>query len=148
MYEQKSNDDLQRFFDRYCKGTMNGWEQDTPPVRLSLLGCGSVPNIVERPEVEFPLHRQKLVPLYLDGQSKTLQASKPDSEHSVSYEGHSLDGTAVSYTIFLQLAFAKVHRISFSNSPSTQRLQVTPKFVCGCHAARKMTWMLSFKFER
>ena len=96
-YEQKSNDDLQRFYDRYCKGVMNGWEEDTPPVRISLLGCGSVPNIVERSEAEFPLRRQELVPLYLDGQSQELRDSQPQNESSVSYEGHSLDGSSVSY---------------------------------------------------
>jgi hypothetical protein len=96
IYEQKSSDDLQRFFDRYCKGIMNGWEEDTPSVRLTLLGCGSVPNIVERPEAEFPLRRQQLVPLYLDGRNQTLRDSKPESEHSVSYEGHSLDASSVS----------------------------------------------------
>jgi predicted acyl esterase len=32
MYERSSADDLQRFFDRYRKGIMNGWGQDTPPL--------------------------------------------------------------------------------------------------------------------
>lgn len=46
LYQLSSNNDLQRFYDRYCKGTMNGWEQDTPPVRLSLIGFdGSLPTI-------------------------------------------------------------------------------------------------------
>lgn len=99
MYEQKSNDDLQRFFDRYCKGFMNGWEADTPRVRLSLLGCGSVPNIVERPEAGFPLQRQQLVPLYLDGSSRKLQDSPAKNESRISHDGHSLDATSVSSSI-------------------------------------------------
>lgn len=100
MYEQTSNDDLQRFFDRYCKGMMNGWEQDTPPLRLSLIGLGSIPNIVERSETEFPLRRQQLKQFYLDGASKTLHASPRDSELSVYHDGHSLDASSVSYTFY------------------------------------------------
>ncbi|KAJ5145225.1 hypothetical protein N7448_002617 [Penicillium atrosanguineum] len=37
MCERSSNDDLQRFFDRYSKGIMNGWEHDTPPLQDPLL---------------------------------------------------------------------------------------------------------------
>ena len=96
MYEQASVNDLQRFFDRYCKGMLNGWEQDTPPLRLSLHGCGSVPNIVERPETEFPLHRQQLRTYYLDGASKTLHASPRDKEFDVSHDGHGLEDSSVS----------------------------------------------------
>lgn len=88
MYEPKSNNDLQRFFDRYCKGIMNGWESDTPPVRLSIYGVGSVPNVVERPETEFPLARQRLEAFYLDAATKTLHSSRRDSESSISHESH------------------------------------------------------------
>lgn len=90
MYERNSNDDLQRFFDRYCKGIMNGWEHDTPSLRLSLHGCGSIPNIVERPENEFPLRRQQLETYYLDASTKSLYASTQDRESSVYHDGHGL----------------------------------------------------------
>ena len=100
MYEQASNDDLQRFFDRYCKRIMNGWENDTPPVRLSLIGYdGSLPNIVQRPETEFPLRRQQLKKFYLDGATKTLCASSGHSEHSVFHDRHSLNASSVSYIL-------------------------------------------------
>lgn len=72
MYEQKPNDDLQRFVDRYCKDIMNGWEHDTPPARLSLHGRGSLPNIVERTGSEFPLRRRQLKPYYLEAATKTI----------------------------------------------------------------------------
>lgn len=94
MYERNSNDDLQRFFDRYCKGIMNGWEQDTPPLRLSLHGCGSVPNIVERPEAEFPLRRQQLETYYLDAAAKTIDASPPERKSSIFHDGHGLEASS------------------------------------------------------
>ena len=97
MYEAKSNDDLQRFFDRYCKGIMNGWEEDTPPLRLSLHGCGSAPNIVERPEIEFPMRRQQLKTYYLNGATKTLHTMPQSHEHVVYHEGHGLVGSSVSH---------------------------------------------------
>ena len=96
MYEQASTDDLQRFFDRYCKEIMNGWEQDTPPLRLSLVGCGTVPNIVQRPETDFPLGRQQLKTFYLDGATHAMQDCSPESETSVSHEGHNLQASSVS----------------------------------------------------
>lgn len=99
MYEQKSNDDLQRFFDRYCKGIMNGWETDTPPLRLSLHGCGTLPNIVERPETEFPLRRQQLTPFYLDAATKTIGTVPQERESSVSYEAHGFVESSVSMTL-------------------------------------------------
>lgn len=98
LYEQRSINDLQRFYDRYCKGIMNGWEQDTPPLRLSLIGYnGSLPDIVERPEMDFPLRRQQLRTIYLDGATKTLHATPPARESTVSHESHSLDALSVSY---------------------------------------------------
>lgn len=97
MYEAKSTDDLQRFFDRYCKGVMNGWEHDTPPVRLSLHGCGSLPSIVERPETEFPLRRQQLRQYHLEAATKKIHAAPLESESSVSHEGHGFKPSSVSY---------------------------------------------------
>jgi len=154
MYEHASNDDLQRFLDRYCKGVMNGWEHDTPPLRLSLIGCdGSLPNIVPRPETEFPLRRQQLKKFYLDGANKTLHASARESEISVFHEGHSLDASSVSYIFPTNYAFitynsANSSRISLLNSPNTRRLRVTLRFAYGCLARKKMTWMLLSRSER
>lgn len=91
MYEPKSNNDLQRFFDRYCKDIMNGWESDTPPLRLSLYGVGSIPNVIERPETEFPLARQRLETFYLDAATRAIHPSPLDSESTISHESHGLD---------------------------------------------------------
>ena len=96
MYDLKSMDDLQRFFDRYCKGIMNGWEHDTPPLRLTLHGLGSVPNIVERAETEFPLRRQVLKTYYLDGGKKELHSSLPNNSSIVSHASHDLTASSVS----------------------------------------------------
>ena len=50
-------DDLQRFYDRYCKNIDNGWERDTPPVRLTMISFTGK-DVIERPEfevnIEFP----------------------------------------------------------------------------------------------
>jgi hypothetical protein len=41
LYRPEINNELQRYFDRYCKGIENGWEHDIPPVRLSCLSSAS-----------------------------------------------------------------------------------------------------------
>ena len=74
LFRPESNDELLRFFDGYCKDIQNGWEEDVPPVRLSLLGFENslAKAVTERPEQEWPLSRQQLRRFYLDVQSKTL----------------------------------------------------------------------------
>ena len=117
MYEPKSNNDLQRFFDRYCKGVMNGWESDTPPLRLSMYGVGSIPNINERPETEFPLSRQRLETFYLDAATKTLHDSAHSSESSISHESHGLDTTpSVSTTTLNPLTSRPPHQLTSSSA--------------------------------
>lgn len=44
LYSKERADDLQRFFDHYMKGVENGWEQ-TPPVRLAVLGFNKPPTL-------------------------------------------------------------------------------------------------------
>ncbi|CAI7674012.1 unnamed protein product [Penicillium pancosmium] len=94
MYEPKSIDDLQRFYDRYAKGIMNGWETDTSPLRLSLHGFGTVPNIVERSEIEFPLKRQQLRKYYLDASVKSLKSLLPPDEAVASYDSVDLNASS------------------------------------------------------
>jgi predicted acyl esterase len=102
LYQRESNNDLQRFYDRYCKGIMNGWEHDTPPLRLSLIGCeGSVPNITERHEKEFPLQRQQLKTFFLDGATKTLVDTPLKTQATVAHEAHSLDASSVGSSFVL-----------------------------------------------
>lgn len=44
FYRPDNTDELNRFYDRYLKGIQNGFERDTPRVRLSLLGFGTIPD--------------------------------------------------------------------------------------------------------
>ncbi|KAF5594986.1 cocaine esterase [Fusarium pseudocircinatum] len=70
------------------------WESSTPRVRLSLLGFeadgSSAATVIERPEESYPLARQRLRTLYLDGEKEKLVDSTPDQEFIRSYEGKSL----------------------------------------------------------
>ncbi|KAJ5999694.1 hypothetical protein N7481_000103 [Penicillium waksmanii] len=94
MYEPKPIDDLQRFYDRYAKGIMNGWETDTPSLRLSLHGFGTVPNIAERSEIGFPLQRQQLRKYYLDASVKRLTSLLPPDEAVASYDSQDLNASS------------------------------------------------------
>lgn len=92
-------DDLQKFFDRYCKEVQNGWEEETPRVRLSLLGFeadGSpAKTILERPEQEYPLAREKVRDYYLDATMGSLSQALPAREASITYQSHSMDDEVV-----------------------------------------------------
>jgi len=97
LYRPEITDELQKYFDRFCKNIDNGWERDTPPVRLSLIGFDGSPaqTIVERPENEYPLSRQRLVKYYLDASSRSLLSEHPSAGSQVSYEAHSLTASTV-----------------------------------------------------
>ena len=99
LYRPEVSEDLQKFFDRYCKNIENGWEK-TPPLRLSLLGMdGSpAPTIIDRPEKEYPLARQRLMKYYLDAASHTLLPHDPTVASETSHEAHSLTAASVSAT--------------------------------------------------
>ena len=99
LYRPEINDELQRYFDRYCKGIENGWEHDIPPVRLSLLGFNNSPakTVEERPEQEYPLARQELHTYYLDAASKTMVPELPSSTSEASHVGHDLEASSVSF---------------------------------------------------
>ena len=45
LYQESTSDELQLFFDRYAKGTLNGFENTTPRVRVSLIGFNLVSQI-------------------------------------------------------------------------------------------------------
>ncbi|KAG4270386.1 hypothetical protein FPRO04_11545 [Fusarium proliferatum] len=95
-----------QFFDFYCKPEIvkdTNWEFSTPRVRLSLLGFeadgSSATTVIERPEQNYPLTRQKLRTLYLDGTTGNLVDLRPDQESIKSYEGRSLrDGLTFTTT--------------------------------------------------
>ncbi|RBQ79422.1 hypothetical protein FVER14953_12221 [Fusarium verticillioides] len=97
MYRPSVSDELQQFFDFYCKPDIvkgTNWESSTPRVRLSLLGFeadgSSATTVIERPEESYLLARQRLRTLYLDGEKAKLVDSTPDQESIKSYEGKSL----------------------------------------------------------
>ncbi|KAL5593629.1 hypothetical protein FOBRF1_012731 [Fusarium oxysporum] len=99
MYRQSVSDELQQFFDFYCKpGSVKdtNWETLTPKVRLSLLGFeadgSSATTVVERHEQSYPLARQRLRTVFLDGKTGKLVDTRPDQESIKSYEGKSLTG--------------------------------------------------------
>ncbi|KAI5194259.1 hypothetical protein E4T38_09623 [Aureobasidium subglaciale] len=97
-YSPEINDELQRFFDRYCKNVHNGWEYDTPPLRLSLLGFeddgSTARTVVERPEEAWPLAREKQMYLFLNASDMTMMIEPVPEASSISYDGHSLDSSA------------------------------------------------------
>ncbi|RAH48129.1 CocE/NonD family hydrolase [Aspergillus brunneoviolaceus CBS 621.78] len=96
LYRPEMVEDLARYFDRYLKGVENGWEESTPPVRLSLLGFEDsvVQTICERPEKEYPLARQELKRFYLRPETMTLQPQQPVAVSSVAHAGHDLKASS------------------------------------------------------
>jgi predicted acyl esterase len=128
LYTVEANDDLQRFFDFYAKGIQNGWEKDTPPVRLTLLGFENSPakTIVERPETKWPPARLRMEKYYLDAASKSLRPSKPDTTATTTHEGHSLTDASdfklvfPAYTELAGRPFVKL----FMSAPSHDDLDV------------------------
>ncbi|KEF54830.1 uncharacterized protein A1O9_09272 [Exophiala aquamarina CBS 119918] len=97
LYRDDINDELQRYFDHYAKGVQNGWEENTPPVRLSLLGfdhASPAKTVLERPEKRYPLERQQLTTFYLDASTSSLHKVNPTNEASVQYEAHHLSDSA------------------------------------------------------
>lgn len=108
LYRPEATDDLQRFYDYYAKGIQNGWEAETPRVRLSLLGYdGSITKtIVERPEEQWPPARQHIRRYYLDAATQSFSAVKPVNSASITHDGHSLTASSV---LFLKLPPWAVH---------------------------------------
>ncbi|KAI9038927.1 uncharacterized protein KD926_010141 [Aspergillus affinis] len=95
LYRPEATDDMQRFYDFYAKGIQNGWEDDTPRVRLSLLGYdGSYSGtVVERAEKQWPPVRQQTRRYYLD-ENSSLTRTKPSTPSQVAHEGHSLSDSS------------------------------------------------------
>ncbi|KAM0542634.1 hypothetical protein ACHAPJ_012713 [Fusarium lateritium] len=103
QYRPEIVDDLQKYFDRYLKGVQNGWEKDTPPVRLSLIGFeeggGLIRTIRERPEREWPLLRQSLDKFFLNAARMTLENKEISIESSTSYASTDTNDTS-DFTLF------------------------------------------------
>ena len=75
-------EDLLKFFDHFLKGADNGWES-TPRVRLAVLNPGGI-DILDRPESQWPLARQRFERLYLHG-DETLSPRPAAQAAAVSY---------------------------------------------------------------
>ncbi|KAK0212416.1 Alpha/Beta hydrolase protein [Desarmillaria ectypa] len=105
LYRPEINDELQCYFDYYCKGIDNGWPGSIPPVRLSLLGFNNSPakTVVERPEQEFPLTRTQNRNFYLDGRSKSLSLSAVSHESSATHDAHSMTASS-DFTFYFRKA--------------------------------------------
>lgn len=77
----------------------NGWEKDTPPVRLSLLGFEAggrqVQTVRERAEQSWPLDRQDLKTFYLNSATKSLQTNRPINISSISHPGKDKEASSV-----------------------------------------------------
>lgn len=102
LYRAEAVDDLQKFFDFYAKGIENGWEKDTPRVRLSLLNYENshAQKVVERPEGQWPPSGQAMVLYYLDSATRSLKSQKPAELSSTSHESHSLSDSSVGFSLF------------------------------------------------
>ena len=83
FYDRRNVEDLRRFFDRYLRGTDNGWEA-TPPVRMSVLDPGHA-DTVERVEESFPPPRVTATELFLDARDHSLRDKPPAAEATTGY---------------------------------------------------------------
>lgn len=85
FYTPKYMADLHRFFDHYLKEIHNGWETDTPPVRVSVLDPGHE-DIVDRPEDSFPPEQVEKRAFYLDARDGSLTETLPKGPAQTRYE--------------------------------------------------------------
>jgi predicted acyl esterase len=145
IYRLEATDDLQRFYDYYAKGIENGWEAETPRVRLTLLGYdGSVAkNVVERPEEQWPPARQQVRRYYLDTETQTMKSTNPTGTASATHEGHSLTAssvrtsarpamTPINSAVFMGriLRYTLISILSFADVPSSNyTCPATPKMI-------------------
>lgn len=82
-YDEANVEDLRRFFDHFLKGEDNGWER-TPRVRYSLLDLQGGDQ-VSLPADQFPPAGVTPTKYYLDGLSRALGTTAPDSPATAGY---------------------------------------------------------------
>ncbi|CAG7931568.1 unnamed protein product [Penicillium olsonii] len=82
LYQPNTNDELQKFFDRYMKGIQNGWEM-CPRVRVSLLQFNKP--MVNVNFEDWPVPATKLETLYLSSNG-LLHKDAPTQTETVSYQ--------------------------------------------------------------
>lgn len=71
-----------RFFDRYLKGTDNGWDKE-PPVRIEVRDVKGRATV--RKEREWPISRTQWTKLHLDAGGMTLSAQGAQAESRTTY---------------------------------------------------------------
>lgn len=100
IYQPETNDDLQRFLDRYLLDKDNGWEL-TPKVRLSLLRYNGPP-ITSRVEDNYPPTRTKYQTLYLEAATGKLVNEQPTTASDLTYQSDSWndDGAYFTHTFY------------------------------------------------
>jgi uncharacterized protein len=80
LYYPQNTEDLRRFFDHYLKGISNDWVY-TPKVRMCVLNPGG-DDIINRPELEFPLAREVSKRMYLNCKTASLSMDQPETTSS------------------------------------------------------------------
>lgn len=92
-YEDANLENLLRFFDRYLKGSDNGWER-TPRVRYSLLDLAGGDR-TDIPADAFPPEGVSQERYYLDAQASALRSEPVADVSRAIYDGSTQDGSAV-----------------------------------------------------
>ncbi|PSN73803.1 alpha/beta-hydrolase [Corynespora cassiicola Philippines] len=90
-------EDLYKFFQRFLKGVDNGWERDTPRVRLAVLDPGSE-DIVDRPVEEWPLPTLEAIKLHL-GENRSLCQVPNRAASSVSYSADAMANVTFQWAV-------------------------------------------------
>lgn len=80
LYHPQNFEDLRKFFVQFMKGKSNGREF-TPRLRPwpSILDPGH-DTVVNRPEAEFPLSRQRSCELFLNAETGLMSLDRPETE--------------------------------------------------------------------
>lgn len=118
LYRKENNDELQAFFDKYCKGISNDWHL-TAPLRLSLLGFddGRASTVVERREAGYPLPNTEYRKYFLEATSGSMSLGRPSAEAETSYLAHHLTDCAdfhVHFNEYTELAGYPVAKLWMS----------------------------------
>ncbi|KEF55052.1 uncharacterized protein A1O9_08705 [Exophiala aquamarina CBS 119918] len=86
LYQKETNDELQKFLDRYTKGIDNGWEE-TPKVRVSIYRYNKEP-ILNHIVPDWPIPSTEYKTLYLraDGSLQHQLPSDSSADTTLSYQ--------------------------------------------------------------
>ncbi|KAL2841855.1 alpha/beta-hydrolase [Aspergillus pseudoustus] len=93
--------DLISFFTRYLHNVHNGWEEQTPRVRMSILRFGQMDAISNVPEDDFPLPRTVYKSFYL-AKNSLLQHKVPDGDNFVTHISKDPTSSSIFTLVFKQ----------------------------------------------